>query len=206
MTDKKEEIRIKIKTDKDLVLFESICIKNTIRKTLEKAIVSYADLRNANLGHTDLSNTDLSNTDLSNANLSHVYLRNADLSHAGLSRANLSRANLSNVNLGYANLSHADLSNADLSNADLSRANFYNADLSDIKISTNDHCLLSEILFRKAKTTNERMWAGIVRISTDWCWGDFEENMTEEAKAWTIEIFSKYPELSGKLKQREKYL
>jgi hypothetical protein len=99
------------------------------------AILSDADLSNANLSNADLSNANLSDADLSNANLSNANLYDANLSDADLSNANLSDADLSGADLSGANLSGADLSGANLSDADLSDANLSGADLSGADLS-----------------------------------------------------------------------
>ena len=80
--------KIEIKSIFGKLLFEFKCENNTVKKTVEKAIESSANLSYANLHSTDLSS------------------------------ANLSSANLSSADLSYANLSYANLSSADLSYAD----------------------------------------------------------------------------------------
>ncbi len=87
MFDKK--VKIQIKSIGGSVLFEYECVDNTIKKTVEKAISSSADLSYANL-----SSADLSYADLSSADLSYADLRYADLSSADLSSANLRYADL----------------------------------------------------------------------------------------------------------------
>ena len=84
--------KIEIKNIFGKLLFEFECENNTIKKTVEKAIESSADLRYANLRSADLSSADL---------------RYANLSSANLRYANLSSANLSSANLRYADLSYA---------------------------------------------------------------------------------------------------
>ena len=104
----------------DAVLFEHDAENNSVRRTLELAIKSGADLSGA---------------DLSGAYLSRAYLSGAILSGAILSGAILSGANLSGAILSGAILSRADLSRADLSRADLSRADLSRAILSRAYLS-----------------------------------------------------------------------
>ena len=130
----KTKIEIKMKTKIEIksifgkLLFEFECENNTVKKTVEKAIESSADLSSA-----DLSSADLRSANLSSADLSYADLRYADLSSADLGSANLSSANLRSANLSLANLSSANLSLADLSSANLSLANLRFADLSYAK-------------------------------------------------------------------------
>jgi len=81
------------------ILYEYECENNSIKKTLEKAIVEDANLSNANLYNANLSNANLYNADLYNANLSNANLSNANLSNANLEDANLSNANLEDAQL-----------------------------------------------------------------------------------------------------------
>ncbi len=90
--------KIEIKSIFGKLLFEFECENNTVKKTVEKAIESSADLSSADLRYANLSS--------------------ADLSYANLSSANLSSADLSSANLRYANLSYANLRYANLSSAD----------------------------------------------------------------------------------------
>jgi len=110
-----------------------------------------------------------SRADLYGADLSRAYLSGAYLSGADLSRAYLSGAYLSGADLSRANLSGADLSGADLSGADLYRANLSGAK----KPPINSHQFASEILWRKAKTENQKNFSARIRIETNKCWNDF---------------------------------
>ena len=94
------------------VLYSYECDGNTIKKTLERAVSSGADL----------SGADLRGADLSCAYLRGAYLRGAYLRGAYLSGADLSGADLKGADLSCSNLSGADLSGADLSCADLKGA------------------------------------------------------------------------------------
>ena len=104
--------KIEIKSIFGKLLFEFECENNTVKKTVEKAIESSADL----------SSADLSFADLSFANLRFANLRSADLRSANLRSADLSFANLRYANLRSADLRYADLSSANLSYANLSYA------------------------------------------------------------------------------------
>ena len=90
-------------------------------------------------------------------------------SGANLSRADLYGAYLSRAYLSGANLSRADLSRANLSGADLSRAYLSGAK----KPPINSHQFASEILWRKAKTENQKNFSARIRIETNKCWNDF---------------------------------
>ena len=93
----------------------------------------------------------------------------ADLYGADLSRAYLSGAYLSGADLSRANLSGADLSGANLSGANLSGAYLSGAK----KPPINSHQFASEILWRKAKTENQKNFSARIRIETNKCWNDF---------------------------------
>ena len=114
--------KIEIKSIFGKLLFEFECENNTVKKTVEKAIESSANLSYADLSYANLSSADLSYANLSSANLSYADLSYANLSSAYLRSANLSSAYLSSANLSYADLSYANLSSANLSYANLSYA------------------------------------------------------------------------------------
>jgi uncharacterized protein YjbI with pentapeptide repeats len=140
---------------------------------------------------------DLWGADLRGANLRHADLGGADLRHADLSDANLRYANLVGANLGCANLGHADLSGADLSGADLGGANLGGAnlryaDLRGAKFNWQSHALLSEILLRAAgDNMGRRMLAGLVAVSTDWCWDQWL-SLEHPERAWAIAELAKW--------------
>ena len=110
--------KIEIKSIFGKLLFEFECENNTVKKTVEKAIESSADLSSADLSFADLSFADLSFANLRFANLRSANLRSADLSYANLRSADLRYADLSYADLSSANLSYANLSYANLSYAD----------------------------------------------------------------------------------------
>ena len=120
--------KIEIKSIFGKLLFEFECENNTVKKTVEKAIESSADLSYANLSYANLRYANLRYANLSYANLSSANLRYANLRYANLSYANLSYADLSSANLRYANLSSANLRYANLSYANLSYADLSYAD------------------------------------------------------------------------------
>ena len=100
------------------VIFEHECENNTIKITVEQALIKEVSLHSADLYSADLSSADLYSADLYSADL-----RSADLSSADLRSANLSSADLRSANLSSANLRSADLRSADLRSADLRSAN-----------------------------------------------------------------------------------
>ena len=88
-----------------------------------------------------------------------------------------SRANLRDADLRGANLSDADLRDADLRGADL---------------NWNSHELISTILLQAAlDNPKKRMIAGLISISTDWCWKDFLR-IEVPYKSWAIKELRKW--------------
>ena len=126
--------KIEIKSRFGKILFEFEKEDNTIKKTVEHAIKSGANLTGADLYRANLTVADLSGADLSGANLSGANLYRADLSGADLTGADLTVADLTRADLTGANLSGADLSGANLTGADLYRADLSGADLYRVKI------------------------------------------------------------------------
>jgi hypothetical protein len=127
-------MEIEIKSIFGKVLFVHDSEDNNIRKTLEQAIKSSANLRTADLSSANLSSANLNSADLryanlSSANLSYSNLRSANLRYADLSYSDLSYSNLSYSNLSSANLRSADLRYANLNSADLSYSNLSSANL-----------------------------------------------------------------------------
>jgi hypothetical protein len=134
-------------------------------------------LRGADLRHANLGNANLSGADLSHANLRHADLRHADLRRADLRHANLWVANLSGANLSHANLRHADLRHADLSGA---------------KINWESHDLVAELIRREAgENVERRKIAGMVLISTGWCWNEFLA-LGDPQTGWALEVLRGY--------------
>ena len=76
------------------VIFSHRCENNTTKTTVEAAVRSGADLREASL-----EGADLSWADLRGASLEGAYLEGANLYRANLEGADLSWANLEGVNL-----------------------------------------------------------------------------------------------------------
>jgi len=98
-----QEIEIKNRYTGDII-FKYKTEDNTIKKTLIKAIKSYADLRYADLHSANLHSADLRYADLRYADLHSANLHSADLRYADLSSADLHSANLRSANLHSANL------------------------------------------------------------------------------------------------------
>ena len=135
-----------------------------------KTDLAGVNLSGANLYRANLSKANLYRANLYRADLSGANLYRANLSEADLSGANLSEADLSEANLYRANLPEADLSGANLSGASLSKAN-----LSETCLNWSSRDLIAQVLFQWAQSSPERrMIAGLVLISKDWCWNDFE--------------------------------
>jgi len=144
---------------------------------------------------------DLSRADLSRANLTGANLYRANLYRANLTGADLTDADLTGANLYGANLYRADLNGANLNGANLTDANLYRANLDVKNPPINDHSFVSEILFREATNFKERSLAGLVRISTDWCWDNFLDNCPKPMITWAKKILvGKWPEFKEKFK------
>ena len=122
------------------------------------------------------------------ADLSGADLFGADLFGADLSGADLRAADLSGADLRRADLSGADLSGANLSRADLSRA-----DLSRATINWNSHALIAELLRQSAVDDIEkRKIAGLIAISTDWCWSKWLKLRHEPNFDWAIDALATF--------------
>ena len=169
---------------------------DTLKNAAVEAVGKNTDLGGAYLGGAYLRGAYLRGADLSGAYLSGAYLRGADLRGADLRGADLRGAYLSGAYLrgaylrgAYlrgADLSGADLRGADLRGADLGGADLGGAYLRGAKINWTDHYLVSELLLRAAKTNIEkRKLAGLVRISTEWCWDKFL-SIDEPLRDWAL--------------------
>ena len=115
-------------------------------------------------------------------------LTRANLYGANLARANLYGANLTRANLYGADLTRANLTRANLYGANLARANLYGADLTETRIPWQSHTAISALLCQHAgDDVNQRATAGLILVSTDWCWDEFQEVAKSSArwrKAW----------------------
>ena len=110
---------IEIKNFEGKVLFTHTCENNSIKITLEVAVINRADLYGA----------DLCGANLCGANLSEADLRRANLCGANLREAVINRADIYGADLCGANLSEADLRRANLCGAVINRANLCGANL-----------------------------------------------------------------------------
>lgn len=100
---------------------------------------------------------------------------------------NLPRANLSGASLYGADLSGADLSGANLSGADLYKANLSRVNLYKAKISWQSHSIIAALLKQHArKDADHRATAGLILVSTDWCWEAYEA-LAESSERWAAE-------------------
>ena len=86
--------KIKIESIFGKLLFEHEAEDNTMKKTLEEAMKSGANLGGADLGGADLVDADLVDANLRGANLRGAYLGGANLVDANLRGADLGGANL----------------------------------------------------------------------------------------------------------------
>jgi len=123
---------IQIKDISNKVLFKHTCKNNTIKITLELAIMEgvlleKADLRNADLKNAYLYGANLINANLYNANLTNSILTNSILINSCLIRANLTNADLKNSDLINADLKNTEFNNTNIKNAILTSVNFKEA-------------------------------------------------------------------------------
>jgi hypothetical protein len=100
-------------------------------------------------------------------------------------------ADLRGANLRRANLRGANLRGANLEGADLRGANLEGADLRGAKLPWNSHNVLSEILWRAARTRSQQMLAAFVGRATHMCWDDFRK-MRHPAKQWARRELAKW--------------
>jgi len=114
----------------DKVLFSYESDDNSMKKTLEEAQNSGANLRGA-----DLYGADLRGTNLRGANLRGADLYGADLRGTNLRSANLRGADLYGADLRGADLRGANLYGADLRGADLRGTNLRSAKNADYAIA-----------------------------------------------------------------------
>ena len=109
--------KIEIKDIFGNVLFVHECENNSIKKTIEEAVMQDISLCMANLRDANLSDANLRDANLRDANLRDANLRDANLRDANLYCANLCDANLYCANLCGANLYGANLRGAYLRGA-----------------------------------------------------------------------------------------
>jgi hypothetical protein len=116
------------------------------------------------------------------------------------------------ITLEAAIKANANLWNADLSDADLRNANLSDADLSDAKLDVktppvNDYFFISEILWRNAKTENQKDVAARIRMDSHICSSAWENNIalvkSKNEYEWAKEILCKWPEFKEKIKEYE---
>ena len=86
------------------VIFEYTKENNTIKDTVEKAVINGIDLKGANLYRANLKGANLKGANLEGANLEEANLYRANLYGANLEGANLEEANLKGANLKGATL------------------------------------------------------------------------------------------------------
>lgn len=140
-----KEIKLEIKSRfTGNVIFEYESVGNTMRKTVEEAARTHANLCGANLRDVNLRDVNLCGVNLCDADLRGVNLYGADLRGANLCGANLygadlCDANLYDANLRDANLRDVNLCGANLCGADLCDANLHGANLCGCVLDYDDN-------------------------------------------------------------------
>ena len=156
--------QIKSHTD-GRVLYE--CEAESLADAVNQAVATGSDLRGSNLRYSNLSYSDLSGSDLSGSDLRYSNLRGSDLR--------------------YSNLSGSDLSGSVLIGSVL-----IGSDLSGSVLNWRSHALVGEILRRHAgKDPAKRKIAGLVLVSTDWCWQKFLA-IDDPLRDWAISVLRDY--------------
>lgn len=130
-------------------MFSHTCVKNTMRKTLRKALSKGVSLRSSDLSNTDLrkiilwdGNSDFSDSDLRGCNMSENDLSGINLSGLDLSGCNFTGAYLANCTMNGTDLSGANLSNSDMSDCDITGCNMLGSNLTNVELTD---CYLTPI-------------------------------------------------------------
>lgn len=164
----------------DTILFEHECENNTIKLTLEIGVKKGACFRKA---------------DLRGADLRGAYLRGADLRDTDFCNANLSRADLR----------EADLGGADLREAYFRVANLRGANLHVKYPPLFDRDFISEILWKQAKTEEQKDFASRILRQDDGCWEYFYKlAQSKQVSDWAEKVLSQwkvYANMIEELKQ-----
>jgi hypothetical protein len=190
-------MKIVSRHDAGKCLWEGEC--DCVREELVAAVKGGANLRGADLRGANLDGANLDGANLDGADLRGAYLDGANLRGANLRGAYLRGAYLDGANLDGANLRGADLRGAYLRGAYLRGANLDGANL-EVKIPPMaSHAFWSELLLRAAgDDIHRRMVAGLVAVSTDWCWPRMLELMrwelAEDWQQWAGAVFWQWPE------------
>jgi hypothetical protein len=103
------------------------------------------------------------------------------------------KTDLGYANLRYANLRYANLRSADLGSANLRSADLGSADLGSARINWQSHALISRILLVAAgEDVEKRKIAGLILVSTDWCWEGWIGLRRTELFSWAIDEMAAY--------------
>ena len=169
----------------------------SVKSAVVSAIRAGANLRGAYLEGAYLEGAYLEGADLGGADLGGAYLGGADLGGAYLEGADLEDAYLGGANLGGANLGGANLRGANLRGAYL-RGAYLGVKFPPI----NDHYFVSEILFRKAKTENQKNFSARIRIELGLCWEDFYELARKmKVAGWAKVTLCEWQEYADRIKR-----
>lgn len=163
---------------------------------LTGACLMEADLTDCNLESARLSDADLQRAKLVGSNLALATLANSSLAHADLSLTNLARsrfiaADLTGASLVGANCFAVNFSLAKLGNTLCQGADFTHARFDGAKMNWQSHELVSLLLSRAAKTTEQKKVAGFVLISKPLCWRHFFE-MQDPMWNWAVGVLEEY--------------
>jgi uncharacterized protein YjbI with pentapeptide repeats len=127
---------------------------------LQKANLSWLDLREANLAGADLRKAQLIMTNLRRTNLAGADLAGANLLAASLVGADLSNANFVKANLRAANMTGNDLQGTNFRGAVLVGTNFKDADLShaDLRETWLYEAKLKNTILTGADMSTAKVW------------------------------------------------
>lgn len=192
MTQSTFEVRHKYE---DTILYRGEA--ENFKKFIERLVRDKKSLCNIKIEGEDLSGINLSGAKLRGSYLYRVNLSNADLTGADLTDVGIHNSNLTGVDLYCADLIAAVLASVDLTGACLAGASFVGAYIQDViltgaKLNWSSHQLMSILLLKEAGCDIEkRAIAGIVAVSTDWCWRDFLE-VDYPGKDWALGVLRGY--------------
>lgn len=130
-------------------------------ETIEKA------LENGVKNGTDFNGAELSNLTLKDLNLKGGKFKNAFFEFSILENCNLENADLENAYMCQCSLKNTNLTNSIMTKANLAGTFFPGTILEVKKPPVDDAYFISEILWRKAETENQKYLASRIRMEWD---------------------------------------